>query len=132
MIVYPESGYNTFISVNDADSYFSERLNASAWDSANQEAALVTAYRSLQELDIVVDLSDSDALQALKTAQCEQALYLMVNIDTLEGQAVSGLTLAGVLSVKLPQDQTEPARYSPRALALLRPYLRGRSIAWTR
>lgn len=131
MIVYPTANYNSFISVADADTYFADRLNAGPWDAATDpEAALVTAYRSLAELDIVIDLSDTDQLQAIQQSQCEQALHELIN-DT-EGQALSGLTLGGLLSVKIPDSKTPPARYSPRALALLRPYLRGRSIARTR
>ena len=132
MIVYPTENYNSFISVADADTYFDDRLNAGPWDGAtSKEAALVTAYRSLaDELSIVIDLSDADQFQAIRQAQCEQALWELEN--NLSGQALSGLTLGGLLSVKIPSDKTPPARYSPRTLALLRPYLRGRSITRTR
>ena len=131
MIVYPTANYNSFISEAYADTYFNDRLNAGRWDATtSKEAALVTAFRSLQELDIVVDLTDTDALQALKDAQCEQALHELVN--DLDGQAITGLQLGGLLNVKIPASKTPPPRYSPRALNILRPYLQGRSIARTR
>ncbi len=129
--VFPASGYNSFVSLSDANAYFTDRLNADAWDgTTGKEAALITAFRSLQELDIVVDLTDTDALQSLASAQCEQALWELKN--DLDSQALSGLALGGLLSVKIPENKTPPARYSPRALNILRPYLRGRSIARTR
>ena len=56
LIEYPNSDYNSWIS--DADEYFESRLNADAWDAlTNKEPALITAFRSLAELnlDIVFD-----------------------------------------------------------------------------
>ena len=129
--VYPETGYNSFISEDDADTYLESRLHASAWDAAaDKEAALMTAYRSLQELDIVVDLSDATALQALATAQCEQALH-EIRHDLDEPQA-SALSFGGLLSVKLKNDGQKPPRFSPRAIAMLRPYLKAPVISRTR
>ena len=131
MVVYPIANYNSFISVADADTYFSDRLNAGPWDAAtDQEAALVTAYRSLAELDIIIDLSDTDQLQAIKNAQCEQALW-EVSRD-LDSPKLDTLSLGGLLNIKLPQGKDEPARFSPRALNIIRLYLRARSVARTR
>lgn len=130
LIVYPDSGYNSFISEDDASTYFEGRLNASAWDTADQEAALLQSYRSLQELSIVVDLSDATALQALKNAQCEQALHEIRN-DLDEPQA-SSVSLGGLVSVSMKNAGEKPDRYSQRALAMLRPYLRAPVITRTR
>ena len=50
----------------------------------------MTAYRSLQELDIFIDLSDTDALQAIKQAQLEQALHeIRHDLGGLQAQPVS-------------------------------------------
>ena len=127
MIIYPEEGYDSFISVEDADAYFNDRLNAGEWDGAAQTAALMTAYRSLNELDIEIDLSDATALQAIKDAQCEQALWELKHDPDM--QAASAISLAGLVSVKIPADKTPPPRYSPRALAMLQSYIQGRTIA---
>jgi hypothetical protein len=131
MIIYPESGYASFLSEEDADSYFESRTHSSIWDHAtNKEAALMTAYRSLQELDIVLDLSEADQLKAIQQAQAEQCLHeLNHNLDTIR---ISGLTLGAMLKVKIPSDQGQPPMYSPRALAILKPYLRGKTISRAR
>ena len=129
--VYPTTGYNSFISEADADTYFASRLNADQWATADKEAALKTAFRSLSELSIVIeDSTDATILQALAAANCEQALHELKN--DMDGQALSGLTLGGLLSVKIPDSKTPPDRFSPRALGMLRPYLQARSIARTR
>lgn len=127
LTVYPDSGYNSFISHKDAFRYFRTRLNTEAWDSGDQITALLQAYRSLQELDIVVDLTNTTALQALATAQCEQAYHeLRHDLEELQASSVS---LGGILSVKLKDDKRErPPRHSPRAIAILRPYLRVNTI----
>ena len=130
LIVYPDPEYNSFISDDDASTYFEGRLNASAWNTANQEAALLQAYRSLQELDIVVDLSEATALQALANAQCEQALHeIRHDLDDLQASSVS---LGGLVSVKLKNDGEKPPRFSPRSMAMLRSYLRAPVINRTR
>lgn len=131
--VFPNDGYDSFISEADADTYFSSRLNADQWATADKEAALKTAFRSLSELDIVItDSTDAATLQALASANAEQALHELVNISSMDGQAFSGLQLGGLLSVKIPENKTPPARFSPRAMAMLRPYLQGKTIARTR
>jgi hypothetical protein len=130
MIVYPEDNFDSFVSVEEAHEYFNDRLNAGPWDAADQTAALMTAYRSLQELNILIDLSDSTALKAIKEAQAEQALWELKHDPDM--QAVSGVALGGILNVRFPSGKTPTDRYSPRALAMLRPYIRGRSVARNR
>lgn len=133
MTVYPASGYNSFVSLSDANAYFTDRLNADAWDgTTGKEAALITAFRSLSELDIVIDLSDAVQLQAIKDAQCEQALHELINISSLDGSKINELSLGGLLKVSIPDEKAGAPRFSSRALNILRPYLRGRSIARTR
>ncbi|HEC61673.1 MAG TPA: hypothetical protein ENI27_05400 [bacterium] len=130
MIVYPNENYVSWISEDDADQYFETRLNAGTWDNANKEAALMTAFRSINELNLNVDPTETDQLTALKQAQCEQALHELKS--DIDGQAISGLTLGGLLSVKMPADQTSPDRYSKRAISILRPYMVVGTVTRTR
>ena len=143
MIVYPAENYDSWISEADADTYFDTRLNADKWDTASKEVALQTAFRSLQELDLDIDFEDeaegdltlaasytatetAKILKALEQAQCEQCLHELNH--ELDSPLLDTLSLGGLLSVKLPTKQTPPPRYSPRALAILRPYLVARSV----
>ena len=96
-------GTNSYISVANADTYFSERLNVSDWTgavTATKEAALIQATRTLDALyTFAGDLtSDDQALawprsyvydcegreldsatipEAVKNATCEEALHLL-------------------------------------------------------
>jgi hypothetical protein len=119
MIVFPNSGYDSFLSTNDADTYFEARLHSDDYiiaDSDVQEAALVTAFHSLMELDITIDPTDTAQVQALKNAQCEQALHELK--EDLDSQNLNYFALQGIQATK-----KELPRYSPRAMAILRPYL---------
>ncbi len=69
MITYPDESYESWISEDDADIYFETRLNADPWDTAHKEAALMTAFRSINELNLTIDPTDTDQLTALKEAQ---------------------------------------------------------------
>lgn len=91
MIVYPDSNYDSWISENEADTYFETRLNADRWDTANKQAALTTAFHSLNELDLTVDQIETDQLTALKQAQCEQALHELNNdLDSSDVDSIWG------------------------------------------
>jgi len=139
MIVYPDDNYNSWISEGDAERYFTGRLHADPWNDADcfqQEQALRTAFRSLQELTLNINDLDSDdqdkqdaLLNILKQAQCEQALHeLKHDLDSHNAQSLS---LGGLLSVKLTQD-SQPVRYAERALAALRSYLSVKTVTRTR
>lgn len=71
MIIFPDENYNSYISEDDADTYFETRLNAEQWETSNKEAALIIAFQSLSELNLSIDPTESDQLTALKNAQCE-------------------------------------------------------------
>jgi len=130
MIVYPDENYDSWISEDDAAEYFETRLYADQWDAcSNPEAALITAFHSLNELDLSVDPTDAGTLDALQRAQCEQALYELENNS--EGPGISAVSMAGLLSVKTEQ-KSPPPRFSQRALAILRPYITARSVTRTR
>jgi len=136
LIEYPKIGYNSYCDEDFADEYFDTRLNADAWDTSNKEIALMTAFRSLNEmtLNIIFEddktLSDSytdsekaEILKDIQEAQCEQTLHELQNdLDTIQ---LSYLNISG-LAVKMPDKQ--PERFSPRALAILRSYLIARSV----
>ena len=147
MIIYPDENYNSWISEDDADEYFENRLNADVWDTANKEAALMTAFNSLNELDLNIEYEDeaegdltlssdytdveaAKILDCMKRAQGEQALHELKN--DLDAQAISGFSFGGMLSVKIPANQTPPSRYSERALSILRPYTVTRTVTRTR
>jgi hypothetical protein len=87
---------------------------------------LKTGFRSLATLEIVIDLSEADDLQAIKDAQCQQALReLIYNRDE---PAARGVAVGGLLSAQF-FEQGKPERYAPRALEMLRPYLRARTVS---
>ncbi|MHC4138509.1 MAG: hypothetical protein ACYSR1_01395 [Planctomycetota bacterium] len=129
MKVYPENDHNSWISEDDADTYFESRLQVSEWDSANKEVALQTAFRDLcLHLDLDIDLSNDDTpLPTLKVAQCEQALYLLKN--EVDSRTVDSLSLTPTFFIKLGDRES---RISPNAMTLLHPYIIARTIARTR
>ena len=130
MIVYPDDNFDSWIDEDAAGTYFETRLNADPWDAcSNREAALITAFHSLNELEITIDPTDTAQFDALQRAQCEQALHELENNP--DGPGISGLSIAGLLSVKTEQ-KSPPPRYSRRALSILRPYITAPSIKRTR
>jgi len=130
LIKYPATGYNSFVAEEEADEYFEGRLHAGKWDSTNKEAALLTAYRSLQELDITIDTADSAQLALIEKAQLEQALFEATR--DVDAPAFSSVSLGGLVSVKMPGNQTEQPRYSHRVLALLKAFMVTHVIERTR
>jgi hypothetical protein len=132
LIIYPDTNYNSWISEDDADLYFETRLNADSWDTANKEAALITAFQSLAELNLTIDPTESEQLKALQEAQLEQSLHELIN-GTDDSVGISSLSLGGgLLSIKVPESKTPASGHSKRVLAILRSYLSGRSIKRTR
>ncbi len=147
MIVYPTSNYSSWISEADSHTYFANRLNASVWDGADAESALMTAFNSLKELNLNIEFeneaegdltlsSSYSAIEAAKILDClqrgqsEQALHELKN--DLDAQALSSFSFGGMLKVQLPKSETPPPRYSERALNILRPFLIARTVIRTR
>jgi hypothetical protein len=142
LIAYPDAGYNTWIDEDGAAEHFANRLHTDDWlaaDAATQAAALLMAFRSLNELefnlwwkldktlaDRYTDAQKAEILAALKQAQCEEALHLL-RYDT-EGVGVQAVSLGGIFSVKLDPGQNPPP-HSQRAMDILRPILKSRSVA---
>ena len=142
LIAYPNAGYNTWIDEDGAGEHFEGRLHTDDWlaaDASTQAAALLMAFRSLNELefnlwwkldktlaDRYTDAQKAEILAALKQAQCEEALHLLRHdVDTVGVQAVS---LGALLSFKLDPGQNPP-RHSQRALDILRPLLKRRAVS---
>jgi len=145
MIIYPETDYNSWLSEDDADSYFETRLNAEPWDTApDKEAALQTAFRSINALDLTIVLDDDKIistayytadqitaiLEALQIAQAEQAIHeLTIDVDS---PGLAAFNLGGLLSVRMDGKTDSTPRYSERAMETLRPWLKARTVARTR
>lgn len=80
-------GTNTWLSVTDADEFFTLRLSTDSWTAAataKKEAALAQAYRTLTQCGLY-SFPDT-ATQAMKDAQCEQALFLLHEEDSLDAR----------------------------------------------
>ena len=125
MVVYPTENYNSFIDTGDAEEYFMQRLHSLEWNNAaDEETALVTAFRSLNELNITIDPTVAAHLQAIKEAQCEQALHeLKMDLD-------SQFDYLAIPDLKMKKK--EMPRYSERALAILRPYMNANTLVVSR
>jgi len=134
MIVYPTTNYNSWVSEDDTEDYFENHLNAGSWDAlSNYEPVMTTAFMALQELSLNFVFADdktisstaytdseiSDIIQDLQFAQCEQMLHELDN--DIYGQQLDFLSLSG-LTVRMPKD-SKPERFSPKAMAILRPYI---------
>ena len=120
MKVYPEVGYQSWLSEDEADEFFETRVNSEKWYSSNKEAALVTAYNDLTLLlKLSLDLSEDETpLPVLKAAQAEQALYLVTN--DLDNRTVESINLGNGLFVKL--GEREP-RIAANAVEILSNYI---------
>lgn len=93
-------GENSWVTVEEADTYFSSRLGSSEhWVSgAEKESALITAYNQLNGCGFF-DFPAS-ATQVMKDAQCEQALFLLVHVEDIDrrkGLQVQGVATAGIV-----------------------------------
>ena len=100
-----------YLTIAEADFYFSTRLFADAWaDIAPtsgdpiKTAALTTAYERLYfsglfNLPLFLDAT-ADQLVVLKKAQCELSLYMLIHLadeDRRKGLQAQGVTVAGIV-----------------------------------
>lgn len=106
-------GTNSYVSVSEAEAFFSTSMKASTWDSldeSSKEAALITATREIDQrawigtaasptqklgwprkgasyfderLGLAVHPSTADIPERVKMAVYEQAIYLLENGDVL-------------------------------------------------
>ncbi len=97
----------TYISVSDADVYFSGRLDHDIWDAASPDdklRALITATRLIDRLNFSGDKSvstqdlefprgtDTDYPKSIKIATCESAFCLLDGVDVdVEARSISGI-----------------------------------------
>lgn len=86
---------NSYVTVEDADNYFSQKLDADFWeelDTVQKEKALITASRQIDLLPFlgvkfelnqpmsfprIIQGKIYDMLDKVKEAVCEQAVYLL-------------------------------------------------------
>ena len=100
-----------YLTISEADAYFSTRLSADAWTSIlptsgdpKKTAALTTAYDRLFYsglFDLPIPASATTAeLVILQKAQCEMCLYMLLHLadeDRRKGLQAQGVTAAGIV-----------------------------------
>jgi hypothetical protein len=140
-------GVNSYISVEDAWTYFEDRLYVDDWISASTEdikKALVMARRVIDQQQYAGERTDADQMlawprigidsvdssivpQNVMDAQCELALAFIRNDLTLndENRGVrSSRQQVGPIVTETVYDGRAPARALPDVVAaILRPYL---------
>ena len=112
---------NSWTTIEEADLYFTYRLNSSEWNEATlevREAALVTAQRQILR---VFD-STVEGAERLKEAQCEQSLFLLKFGDGAERRAA--LQAQGVKSAGIVQEtyESKGVAISPETAGILKDY----------
>jgi hypothetical protein len=119
-------GTNSWLTVAEADAYMDVRFGSwEFWtDDTNKEAALITAYKKIVQSGFFDSLPDT-ANENLKDAQCEMALYLIMEGGDLLRRA--GLQAQGVVQAGIPKETYDPeARgklsFPPEVMALLKEY----------
>lgn len=125
MKVYPEDGYESWISEAEADIFFEKRLHSSEWDTFDREAALIMAFNDINLLlNLDVDLSEDETpLPVLKAAQAEQALYLLKT--EVDSRKLDAINLGSGLYIKLGNREPRIAR---QVLEILTEYIAIRTI----
>jgi len=121
-------GTNSWISLADAEIYMTTRLGASkVWTSSvvtvNKEAALITSYKQLMGCDKYS--LPVTAVQALKDAQCEMALFLLQHqddIDSRKGLQAQGVLQAGIVEETYDKDRVGVMPIPPQVDNLLKDY----------
>jgi hypothetical protein len=100
-----------------AETYFSKHLDKTYWtglDTETKEAALEMAQNDL-------NLNVPEASDTLKSAYCEQAIFLVRNYQKqTEGKIVTSQTLPPGLSQTFTLLNNENPGIAPRAQSLLR------------
>ena len=118
-------GTDSWVTLAEADTYFSERIGASAYWTAtltevDKEAALKTSYRQINSLSYSFPTIISDSM---KFAQCEQALMLAAFADEMFRRAslqAQGVQVAGVVKETYRLD--DKVKISDLAKSLLSKY----------
>jgi hypothetical protein len=116
------------LTLAEAEAYMDSRFGSwEFWtDDANKEAALITAYKKIVNSGWFADLpAPADATQNMKDAQCEMALFLLMEGGDLNRRA--GLQAQGVIQAGIAHETYDPdARgrlaFPPEVQALLADY----------
>lgn len=129
IIVYPEVSFDSWVSVDDANTYFENRLRSVTWESAtdaNKEFALLRAYTRMSLLNLKLPTPIDDAtLTKLKTAQMEQAIHeLRYDLDYPSG----GVTAVDLDGVKVNWNKSQVQQYPDIVLGLLREFIQMKTV----
>jgi hypothetical protein len=98
-------GTNSWVTEAEADAYLATRFGAGDYwvSGVDKEAAIATAYSWLINSPKFSLTADTDAAQKIKDAQCEMALFLVMNqpdIDIRLGLQSQGVMEAGIVKEK--------------------------------
>lgn len=142
-------GTNTYLSLEDAETYFDGSLNSGAWDSADETIkikALISAARAIDRQILKGEKYDTDQAMAFpryiatgdvgdgsqeaKDAQCEEAIERIRRERSNRMQNIrAGVRTFSIGGPSGLQEELDPAAIrgilSPEARELLRPYLGG-------
>lgn len=103
-------GTNSWITLAEAETYFSERIQADPWDNlpddATKEKYLISAYHWIKDYPGVTAPASS-ASEAVKRAQAEGALFLISFYDEINNR--DALYSAGVRDFKKSKWEEELA-----------------------
>ena len=122
---------NSWVTEAEANAYMADRLKASLYwtDVADDNApALITAWYWLNAGNFAFP---DDVTTAMKTAQYEQALFLLQqqpDIDLRLGLQVQGVIVAGVVKEKYKNDNYVEIAFPPIVQKLLEDYQTSKPI----
>jgi RNase P subunit RPR2 len=139
----PKGGYIlSYVSLTEANEYFSDRLHADAWAEAadaDKEKALAMATKAIdrqplkgRKTDLVQEMAfprypDTEVPQAIKEACCEEALAILERGNSqrrrLQKEGVQSFTLGNMSETYAPG--SGKGLLSQEAKELLRPWLIG-------
>ena len=133
-----------YITVDDADTYFSERLNTSAWDistTTDKGIALKDATKRIDRLNFIGEKNESDQERQfpryddttipydIQYATAELAMVLLDDIDPNMEIELLGMKSQGLASARSTYDRSFVPEHlqagipSSEAWAYLKPYL---------
>jgi hypothetical protein len=120
-------GTNSWLTVDEADEYMETRYGSwEVWtDDTNKEAALITAYKRIVNSGAFINLP-SEINDVLKDAQCEMALYII--IEGMDITRRAALQAQGVIQSGITKESYDPAvrgvlAFPPEVRALLKEYI---------
>ena len=137
-----EKDVNSYLTVAEADAYFADRLNATAWDGAtveNKPKALIQATKAIESMkflgsrsvstqklsfprsDVYVDnilIDDTIVPQDVKEAVCEYAI-LMLQEDYSAPDDLEAFSEVAVGSIKIKTNASNGGKSVPPMVASL-------------